>query len=107
MDDESLKWMILIAAAVGLYWVARASRWTSDPSPPFPEPMDQVEVQPKGGFDDSAAVVPCEKDNLVVVDYGFKKLDLRSGPPDPSDFFDELMVTFYDRSTGHRWQREF
>jgi hypothetical protein len=107
MDDESLKWMILIAAVVGVYWVARASRWTSDSAPPMPEPVQQVEPQLKTGFDDSGAVIPCERDNLVVVDYGFKKLDLRSGPADLSNFFDELIVTFYDRSTGHRWKREF
>jgi hypothetical protein len=108
MDSESLKWMILIAAAVGVFWVARASREQSDAAPLTPEaPPDPTGMQRNRGFDDSGAVIPCEQENLVVLDYAFKKIDLRSGPADPSDFFDELTVSFYDRSTGHRWKREF
>ena len=104
MDSESLKWLILIAATVGVFWVARASRWASDSAPPTP---DIPEGQPNRGFDDSDAVMPGERNNLVLLDYGFRNIDLRSGPADARDFFDELIVTFYDRSTGHRWNREF
>ena len=106
MDNESLKWMVLIAATVGVFWVARASRWQSDASPLTPDaPADPMDT--KAGFDDRGAVIPCERENLVVLDYAFKKIDLRSGPANPSDFFDEFIVSFYDRSTGHRWKREF
>lgn len=108
MDNESLKWMILIAAVVGVYWVARASTRVSDADPLAPDvAMGATDPNPSRGFDDSAAVIPLQRDNLMILDYGFKEMDLRSGPKDPSDFFDEFIVSFYDRSTGHRWKREF
>src|SRR5882757_4260910 len=106
--DESVKWMLLIAAAVGIYWVARSSRQVSDVDAPMPDVgYGSADAKPSGGFDDSNAVIPCERENLVVLDYAFKKIDLRSGPPDPSVVFDELTVNFYDRSTGHKWKQEF
>jgi len=107
--DESLKWMVLVAAAVGVYWVARSSRQVSDVDAPAPDvEFGAADAKTSGGgFDVSDAVIPSERDNVVVLDYAFKKIDLRSGPPDPSDFFDDLTVNFYDRSTGHKWKQEF
>lgn len=39
----------------------------------------------------------------TITNYGFRSTDLRAGPPDPSDFYDELHVSLFNHDTGHRW----
>jgi hypothetical protein len=43
----------------------------------------------------------------TIQNYGFRTIDLRTGPPDKEDFFDELNVQFYAADTRHSWQSSY
>src|SRR5262249_2074080 len=98
-------------AVTGIYALARFSRSVSDSIPVMQDPGKDL---PSMGTlrrtllrDDNDVVVPLAKDNLVVRDYSFGEIDMRTGPPDPNCFFDLFRVVLYDRSTGHQWDTEY
>lgn len=112
--DLAVKVGLMISAMVLLYAIAsRFSEPTGTsaytPTEPPPEP-EQPEPEAKPTYDPAAEELEVRQRTVgekTIRNYGFRTIDLRTGPPDKEDFFDELNVAFYDASTGYAWQSSF
>ena len=106
MDFFAKLGLLLLVMAV-LYLLAHSSRPSDDGGIVPPPPL---EPEPASAYDpeqEERAVQPREEGDVRIDNYGFRKIDLRTGPPDPEDFHDELIVHFYSYATGHTWQASY
>jgi hypothetical protein len=63
---------------------------------PFPVGLPPVQQRPDGRYN-----------RPKVLNYYFSNLDLKSGPPNPRSFCDQLFVEFEAPETGARWTSEY
>ena len=106
--DLALKVGIMVAAMVILYALARSFS-KLDEADTYKPPADPP-VQPRPAHDvedEELAVRPRTVGDTTVKNYGFSTIDLRTGPPDPEDFYDELIAQFYSAETGHEWEATY
>jgi hypothetical protein len=105
MFDGDLKTIMFLAMVAALFLLAygissrgpRAERPVL-PTEPEPGPSPQREAQEPGSFYE-----PHINPDLVVTPYNFRNFDAEMGPPDPEDFYDELVFNAYNRSDGYRF----
>ncbi len=107
--DLAIKIGLMILAMVALY--AIASRF-SDPKEAgtYPPANELPPGPPEPAYDPAAEELEVRQRTVgekTIRNYGFRTIDLRTGPPDKEDFFDELNVAFYDASTAYAWQSSF
>lgn len=104
MDFAAKLGLLLMVMAV-LYLLARSSADRAEAIPLFSPPPDPEPSRDPA--QEEAAVRPREFAGTRIDNYGFRDTDLRTGPRDPQDFFDELLVQFYSQDTGHSWQASY
>lgn len=83
---------------VALYALARGFSEPQESVPSAPQP--EAPLPSPDDLPEESAVFPRALKDAVIQNYGFDKIDLRTGPQDPTDFFDELLVSFFFRDRG-------
>ena len=91
---------MLVFALVVLYLVAR---WVRSKTVTEDDPTEQVRYL-IGSSNAGAAEHLGAKDGLTVNRYYFRQTDVATGPPDPTDFYDELFVDLSDPDSEQTWQ---
>jgi hypothetical protein len=97
MDFAAKLGFILLVMAV-LYLVAQSfseSKESVNFVPESPEVVPTPDPLPE-----DSVVEPRTLKGVTIQNYGFATIDLRTGPDDPTDFFDELHVRFFFRDRG-------
>lgn len=120
MENELTKWLLMIGAAGGLFWLARRLSESRSVSLPQAGVEDVIEVGSGGpvvpavGRElplpfDVTALVERYGNTLIprLHNYYFRATDLHTGPADPATFHDELFVELEDPASGHRWTAAF
>jgi hypothetical protein len=105
MFDDDLKTMMFFLMVGGFFLLAygisnhlpRAERPMSPPEPePKPEPPREAR-EPGSHYD------PHINPDLVITHYNFRSFQADAGPPDPEEFYDELVFQAYTRRDGYRF----
>ena len=90
--DLAVKVGLMLLAMGALYGVAQRFSDSGESAPRLPlagpSPLPDARSE-------EAVVVQRKMGDSVIQNYGFRTIDLRTGPPDPTDFFDELYLQFY------------
>src|SRR3982751_2310138 len=106
--DLAVKLGVMLLAMAVLYLVA--DRF-SEPKESLSVPPPLLPQEPPPSTYDPVAeereVRPRAVGSARIENYGFATIDLRTGPADPEDFFDELYVQLYDDATAHSWQAAY
>lgn len=100
----------MAAAVVALYVLARRFSHPDDVDAFKPPPDEPASEKPRFGSEAEAeerAVRQRSAGDTTIQNYGFRSVNLATGPEDPEDFFDELIVYFYAAGTGHTWEATY
>jgi hypothetical protein len=106
--DLAIKIGLMVLAMVVLYAIAHSF---SDPKEAGTYlPANEAPPEPEPTYDAAAEEREIRQHTVgetTIQNYGFRTIDLRTGPADPEDFFDELTVRLYASDTGHTWQASY
>jgi hypothetical protein len=106
MDLFAKVGLLLVVMAV-LYLLARGSAEPAESATFTPTLAPDRPTPSLDPGEEELAVRPREEGGTRIDNYGFRKTDLRTGPADPEDFYDELLVSFYSEDTGNGWQTSY
>lgn len=109
IDPIYLKIGLMVAAFLGLYLLARGStrkgpeETAPEPASPVPAPIRMSSAADSNDGDPTFAPIAGADqfaDKVVIQQHSFRTFDPVPGPPDPSDFMDDLLVRAYYPDTG-------
>src|ERR1700724_378866 len=101
MGGEGLKIVVYIAAFAAFLFLPRffSSNSIVPPEPYIPPPPDE----PTKPDTKDSPVVPLDSGNIRIVEFGFRYMDADVGPPDPLNFYEELVLRLENVEHHHRW----
>jgi hypothetical protein len=117
LESDAAKLLLVAAAAAVVFVLARAfsesgAEIVQAPREPIPFPAAKVAspvtaTQPGFAFRSPADLPEPDLGSLQIRNFYFSAFDALSGPPDPTDFCDELFVQLYDADTDHGWTESY
>jgi hypothetical protein len=125
-QSDWLKLMGIVGAMLVLYMLARKLSGAGEAVPPPSEIATPVEVQnetmvaphveeldeddPDQFDDDIEQITEPERPqprNIQIGNWNFEHFDIATGPPDPDNFADELLMELHDSSAGRSWRQTY
>lgn len=108
MFDDDLKAIMffLMVATIFLliYGISRRVPRAEHPQLP-PEPdREPVRDLPREARSPGSHYDPKINPDLVITEYNFRSFDAQMGPPDPDEFYDDLLFHAYNQRDGYRFE---
>jgi hypothetical protein len=120
VENDLAKWLLMVGAASGLFWLVRRlgeSRSLSLPEAGVEDVIEVGSATPAVPLVGRELPLPFDVRRLLerygetliprLLNYYFQETDLQTGPADPGAFYDELFVELEDPASGHRWTAGF